>query len=267
MPVIDETQAAAEEPAASAHRPGDGEGAEEATMSLGEHLEELRLRLIYSLVTLVVCFLVTFFVFRNQAFNLVTAPIFDALVKLGYQPVLIALRPQDRFLAYIKVCVVLSLVIASPVILYHFWKFVAAGLYPRERRYVHLIFPFSAASFVAGVLFAYYVLVRFGLRFLYSFGDSEHLRTTPTVRDNVDFVIKMSFVMGLVFQLPLVILGLEKIGVVTVEQLARGRRYAIVGCLVVGMTLTDPSAVTQLMLAGPMYALYELGILLCRIFQ
>jgi len=88
----------------------------------------------------------------------------------------------------------------------------------------------------------------------------------PTVRENLDFVIKMSVVLGVVFQLPLVMLALEKVGVVTVKQLAGGRRFALLGCVVLGMVLTDPSVVTQLMLAGPMYALYEIGLLLCRWF-
>lgn len=239
---------------------------EETRMSLGDHLEELRLRLLYSIAAVVVTFLVVFFLFRQQAMRLVTSPIIDALGQLGYRPALVALRPQDRFLAYVKVSGLLSLFLASPVVIYHLWQFVAAGLYPHERRYVHLIFPFSAVSFILGVLFAYFVLVRYGLRFLYGFGDDALIHTTPTVRENIDFVIKMSLLLGLVFQLPLVMLGLEKMGIVTKEQFARGRRYALLGCAVLGMVLTDPSVVTQLMLAGPMYALYEVGMLLCRWF-
>jgi sec-independent protein translocase protein TatC len=240
--------------------------ADETRMSLGEHLEELRWRILWGLATLVVCFLAVFFLFRDWAMARVADPIVEALAGLDYEPVLIALRPQDRFLAYVKVSGLVSLLLASPVIIYHLWQFVAAGLYQHERRYVGIIFPFSAVSFILGVLFAYFVLVRFGLRFLYSFGDDTLIRTTPTVQENIDFVIKLSLVMGVVFQLPLVLLGLEKMGVVTVKQLSAGRRYALLGCVVLGMVLTDPSAVTQLMLAGPMYALYEIGILLCRWF-
>ena len=235
-------------------------------MSLGDHLEELRGRILYALGAVVVAFLVTFVLFREQALALVADPIVKTLSGLGYTPVLVALSPTDRFLAYVKVSALLSLFLASPVVLYHLWAFVAAGLYPKERRYVHVIFPFSTVSFILGVLFAYFVMVRFGLRFLYSFGDDALIRMTPTVRENVDFVIKLSLVLGVVFQLPLVMLALEKMGVVTVKQLAGGRRFALLGCVVLGMVLTDPSVVTQLMLAGPMYALYETGILLCRWF-
>ena len=239
---------------------------EETRMNLGDHLEELRLRLIYSVVAVVVTFLVVFFLFRQQAMRVVAAPIMEALSGLGYEPALVALGPQDRFLAYVKVSGLVSLFLSSPVVIYHLWQFVAAGLYPNERRYVHLLFPFSAVSFLLGVLFAYFVLVRFGLRFLYGFGEDSLIRTTPTVRENVDFVIKMSLLLGVVFQLPLVMLGLDKMGLVTREQFARGRRYALLGTVLLGMVLTDPSAVTQLMLAGPMYALYEVGMLLCRWF-
>lgn len=239
---------------------------DENRMSLGDHLEELRRRILYSLGALVVAFLLLFFLFREQALALVADPIVDTLVGLNYDARLIALRPEDSFLAHVKVSGLLALFVSSPIIIYHLWGFVAAGLYPKERRYVHFIFPFSTVSFILGMLFAYFVLVRFGLRFLYSFGDEALIRTTPTLRENIDFVIRLSLVLGVVFQLPLVMLGLEKMGVVTVKQLAGGRRFALLGCVVLGMVLTDPSAITQLMLAGPMYALYEVGILLCRWF-
>ncbi len=239
---------------------------DETRMSLGDHLEELRRRIFYSLGALVVAFLLLFFLFREQALALVADPIVDTLVGLNYDARLIALRPEDSFLAHVKVSGLLALFLSSPIIIYHLWGFVAAGLYPKERRYVHFIFPFSTVSFILGMLFAYFVLVRFGLRFLYSFGDEALIRTTPTLRENINFVIRLSLVLGVVFQLPLVMLGLEKMGVVTVKQLAGGRRFALLGCVVLGMVLTDPSAITQLMLAGPMYALYEVGILLCRWF-
>lgn len=244
----------------------DREPVDEVRMSLGDHLEELRTRILWSLAAVVVTFLVVFFLFRGPAVRLVSAPILDALSGLGYEPVLVALRPQDRFLAYVKVSGLVSIFLASPLVIYHIWQFVAVGLYPRERRYVHIIAPFSVISFLLGVLFAYFILVRFGLRFLYSFGDDTLIRTTPTVRENIDFVIKLSLMLGVVFQLPLVMLGLEKLGVVSREQFSAGRRYALLGCVVLGMVLTDPSAVTQLLLAGPMYVLYEIGILLCRWF-
>lgn len=239
---------------------------EESRMSLGEHLEELRLRLLYSLGAVAAVFFVLFVFFAEQTFNLVAAPIIQSLLSLGYdKPYLIALRPADRFLAYFKVCGVASLFFASPVVFYELWQFVAAGLYPHERRYVRILFPFSALAFVVGMAFGYLVLVRYGLQFLYGFGNSTLIHTTPTVNENVDFVIKMSLAVGVVFQLPLVMWGLERMHMVTVKQFRAARRYAIVGCAVVGMVLTpDNSGVTQLLLAVPLYALYELGILLCR---
>jgi len=184
---------------------------------------------------------------------------------LGYEPYLVALRPSDRFLVYFKVCGVVSLFLASPVILYELWQFVGAGLYPQERRYVRLLFPFSALAFVVGTLFGYAIVVRYGLQFLYGFGSTTLIHTMPTVNDNVDFVIKLSLAVGVVFQLPLVMWALERMHMVAVTQFQAARRYAVVGCAVVGMVLTpDNSGVTQLLLAIPLYALYELGILLCR---
>ena len=238
---------------------------EETRMSLGEHLEELRLRLLYSLAAVGIVFFVLFLFFADQTLNLVATPIIDSLRSLGYEPYLVALRPGDRFLAYLKVCGVASLFLASPVVLYELWQFVAAGLYPQERRYVRVLFPFSVLAFLVGMLFGYLVLVRYGLQFLYGFGSAAFIRTTPTVNENVDFVMKMSLAVGVVFQLPLVMWGLERMGVVSVKQFRAARRYAVVGCAVVGMVLTpDNSGVTQILLAVPLYGLYELGILLCR---
>jgi sec-independent protein translocase protein TatC len=128
-----------------------------------------------------------------------------------------------------------------------------------------LLFPFSAFAFVVGMLFGYTIVVRYGLQFLYGFGNATLIRPMPTANENVDFVMKMSLAVGVVFQLPLVMWGLERMHMVSVKQFRAARRYAAVGCAVVGMVLTpDNSGVTQLLLAVPLYALYELGILLCR---
>jgi len=245
---------------------GEKDALEETRMSLGDHLEELRRRLLYSLAAVGIVFFVLFAFFSDRTFNLVAAPIIQSLRSLGYdKPYLVVLRPADSFLAYFKVCGVASLFLASPVVLYELWQFVAAGLYPHERRYVRLLFPFSAFAFVVGMLFGYTIVVRYGLQFLYGFGNATLIRPMPTANENVDFVMKMSLAVGVVFQLPLVMWGLERMHMVSVKQFRAARRYAAVGCAVVGMVLTpDNSGVTQLLLAVPLYALYELGILLCR---
>jgi len=244
---------------------GEKDGLEGTRMSLGDHLEELRRRLLYSLAAVGIVFFVLFLFFSDQTLNLVATPIIESLRSLGYEPYLVALRPGDRFVAYLKVCGVASLFLASPVVLYELWQFVATGLYPQERRYVRILFPFSALAFLVGMLFGYLVLVRYGLHFLYGFGSAAFIRTTPTVNENIDFVMKMSLAVGVVFQLPLVMWGLERMRLVSVKQFRAARRYALVGCALVGMLLTpDNSGVTQILLAVPLYGLYELGILLCH---
>lgn len=237
---------------------------DEVKISFGEHLEELRRRVIYSLLALGVTFIVCLF-FKDRLMKLAVDPVLFALAKQGYPRKLYPIAPPESFISYMKVCIIASLFISSPYVIYQMWAFVSAGLYPHERHYVRIFVPFSALGFIAGGVFSYFVLARWGLSFLIGFGDREIIEQRLTLVKAVNFVLMLELAAGIVFQLPLAMLIADRTGILTVEAYKRGRKYAILGCFTLAMILTPPDVVSQVLLAGPMMALYELGIILCGI--
>ena len=236
-------------------------------MSLGEHLEELRRRLIYALsgigIVTVCCM-----VFARPLVVFITQPVRQAVMELaGDQNArLLVLTPTEPFVTTIKTAFVVALVISSPWALYQLWLFVAAGLYRHERRIVHIFVPFSAVLFLAGTAFSYFVVLRYGLGFLLGFAGltDDIAEAAPTLSSAVNFVMMMSVVMGAVFQLPLVMMILAKVGVVKTQDYTRHWRYAVAAIFLVAAILTPPDVFTQVMMAGPMIALYWLGVLLAK---
>ncbi len=237
---------------------------DEVKMNFGDHLEELRRRLIYALVALVVTFVVCLF-FMKPLMRLAVNPVQFALVKHGYEPKLIVIKPQETFVTHMKVCIIAALFIASPFIMYQIWVFVSAGLYPHERRYVRIFAPFTAIAFIAGGVFCYFVLARWGLSYLIGFGDPELIDQKQDLAHAINFVLMLELAAGIVFQLPLVMLITDRVGLLTAETYRRGRKYAVLVCFAVAMVLTPPDVVSQVLLAGPMLLLYEVGLLLCRL--
>jgi len=239
------------------------ENPDDYKMSLGEHLEELRLRLIYALsgvgVATALCL-----VFGKRLVDFISEPVRDAVREIvqDADANLIVLTPTEPFVTVFKTSLVVGLVISSPWVLYQVWLFVAAGLYRHERRVVNIFVPFSAALFIAGTLFAYKIVLKYGLRFLLGFGGLTETIATPTIRlsSAISFVMTMAVVMGAVFQLPLVMMILARVGIVKVESYTKHWRYAVVGIFLLSAILTPPDVFTQVMMAGPMIALYWIGV-------
>jgi len=151
----------------------------------------------------------------------------------------------------------------APFIFYQLWMFIAPGLYRREKKYV---IPFVVAStilFVGGALFGYFVVFPFGFKFFIGFSN-EFVKALPSVKQYFSFAIKLLFAFGVVFELPVVIFFLTKMGIVTPELLSRKRKYAILLTFVLAAILTPPDVITQCMMAGPLIILYEIGILVSR---
>ncbi|MDA0999869.1 MAG: twin-arginine translocase subunit TatC, partial [bacterium] len=151
-----------------------------------------------------------------------------------------------------------------PFIFFHIWRFCAPGLLSNEKRYA---FPFVIAStlcFTIGALFCYYLILPYGLSFLLSFA-TDSLVPQISIGFYISFVFKLLLVFGLVFEVPLITLLLVKIGVVTPEFLTSNRSYVIVGAFVVAAILTPPDIVTQLLLAGPLLALYEISVVIAKV--
>lgn len=250
-------------PAAPPTSPGEPSSApepedDEVRMTLIEHLEELRQRLIKSAIALGV----------TTAFSLIFAKrTLIALVSLlppeAQRPQ--AIRPTESFVIYIKVALLVGIALAMPVIVYQFLRFILPGLKPHEKRYLYFIVPGATLLFVAGLAFTFWVILPFGIPVLVNFlGDV--IVQQWTIDYYVTFVTRFLLAVGLVFETPLVIFFLAKIGLITPHMLARSRRYAIVVAAAVAAVLTpttDPF--TMLLVMGPLILLYEFGILLAKL--
>jgi sec-independent protein translocase protein TatC len=170
----------------------------------------------------------------------------------------------EPFTNYIKVSLMVGAILASPWILFQIWQFVAAGLYPHERRYVQQYFPFSVALFLTGAALAFFVVFEPVLEFLLSFNRLQGISPEPRFNEWLSFVLILPFGFGLGFQLPLVMLFAERIGLVTVRTYLAQWRIAVLVIFVVAAILTPPDAYSMLLLSCSLTFLYFGGILLCR---
>ena len=258
MTIVDQPLPAASPPPASSPDgpPSDRE------MTMLEHLAELRNRLVMSVLAIVVGLVMVAMPFPGLGsladfvvLRLVEEAPGDKLYYIG---------PGEAFLAYIQVVFVVAMAVALPIIVYQLLAFVAPALYPQEKRYLYMAIPGAAVSFLAGVAFCYYLMVPVAIQFLSGF-KPELFIAQWTAEKYLDFVATFLFWVGLVFELPLVMFFLAKLGVVSVESMVKFRRYALVLAFIVGAIITptlDP--LSQTMVSLPIYALFELGIILAR---
>lgn len=180
---------------------------------------------------------------------------------------LIAIAPADPFIAYMKITLISGLIISSPWVFYQLWMFVAAGLYEHERKYVRTAVPFSTALFVTGALFFLFIIARLCLRFFLTFGDLIGVSANWTFDKYISFVTMLMLVFGLAFQTPIAIFVLNRTGLVPLESLKKSRKYVIVAMVAIAAVATPPDVVSQIALAIPLYALFEVGILLSWLAQ
>ena len=235
---------------------------DETKAPLLEHLTELRRRLLWSLAALIAAFAVCFY-FAKPIFAVLVQP----LLRAG-EGRLIFTDIFEAFFVEVKVALFAALLVCFPVFASQLWKFVAPGLYAREKRALLPFLLMTPIFFGAGVAFAYFVAMPWALRFLLSFeGEVGGVQqeALPGVGNYLSFSTRFLFGFGIAFLLPILLMILERAGIVTRQQLVRSRRYAIVGAAVVSAVLTPPDVVSQLMLLVPLYALYELAILAIRI--
>jgi sec-independent protein translocase protein TatC len=223
------------------------------------HLEELRKRLVWSAVAVGAGFVVAY-IFSERLFQILVSPLKDVMPE-GDK--LIFTNLPEMFFAYLKVSFVAGILGAAPVIFYQLWLFIAPGLYRKEKK---LVLPFVITStilFVGGALFGYFIVFPFGFKFFISFAN-DYVAALPSVKEYFGFSIKLLFAFGMVFELPVVIFFLTKMGIVTPEILRKKRKYAILLTFAVGAILTPPDVITQCMMAGPLILLYEIGILVSK---
>jgi sec-independent protein translocase protein TatC len=230
-------------------------------MSFLEHLEELRGRLIRSLVALVVGGLVCWG-YRSEIFRFLTQPLRQAQPDVQF----IAIGPAEALMLYMKMAMFVGIFVAMPYVLYQIWAFVSPGLYPHERRYVLPFILFGSLFFIAGGLFGHYFLFPVTFGFLATFG-AEQIKFMPRVGEYFSFYSWFLLGLGLVFQTPVVIFVLARIGLVTPRFLLRQFKYAVLIAFIVAAVITPtPDAVTQTALALPMLGLYLLGVLVAWLF-
>ncbi|MFL6743017.1 MAG: twin-arginine translocase subunit TatC [Sphingomicrobium sp.] len=227
-----------------------------------EHLVELRRRLLWCLAAVAVAFFICLY-FARAIFAVLVQP----LLKAG-QGKLIYTDIFEAFFVEVKVALFAALMVSFPVLAIQLWRFVAPGLYAKEKNAFLPFLLMTPLFFGAGAAFAYFVAMPWALHFLLSYqGDigGIHQEALPGVGNYLTFVTRFLFGFGAAFLLPILLMILERAGIVTREQLSKSRRYAIVGAAAVAAVLTPPDAVSMLMLMVPLYGLYEFAILAIRI--
>lgn len=221
-----------------------------------EHLIELRTRVLHSVAAVMVIFLPLFY-FANDLYAYISEPL------RAYLPVgstMIATEVASPFLTPFKLTLVLAVFIAIPFILHQIWSFVAPGLYSSEKRLAVPLLTSSVLLFYGGIAFAFYIVFPLIFGFFTSAAPAG-VTVMTDINSYLDFVLKLFFAFGLAFEIPIATLLLVWTGATTVANLRKKRPYVVVGCFVVGMLLTPPDVISQMLLAIPMWILFEVGIL------
>ncbi len=234
---------------------------EDEKLPFTSHLEELRKRLITAFIAVGVGFVIAFG-FKERLFSILVQPLIKVM-KEG--ETLIYTGLPEAFFTYLKVAFLTGLIVASPVILYQFWMFVAPGLYQKERRLMAPIVLLSSFFFVGGALFGYFIVFPWGFKFFLGFA-TDTIKPLPSMKEYFGFSAKLLLAFGLVFELPLVITFMAKLGIVSVEFLKKNRKYALLLFFAGAAILTPPDVITQVMMALPLMVLYEISIIGAKIF-
>ena len=221
-----------------------------------EHLIELRTRILHSLTSVIIIFLPLFY-FANDLYSYISEPLRTYLPEGA---TMIATEVASPFLTPFKLTLVLAIFIAIPYILHQLWSFIAPGLYSSEKRLAIPLLTSSVLLFYGGIGFAFYVVFPLIFGFFTSAAPAG-VTVMTDINRYLDFVLKLFFAFGLAFEIPIATLLLVWTGATTVDNLRNKRPYVIVGCFVVGMLLTPPDVISQLLLAVPMWALFDVGIL------
>ncbi len=242
---------------------GAGEATPESEMSFLDHLEELRRHLLWCIGTLLVTTVAGFFITQHLGvIHFLTSPVLPYLdeSKLTF------LSPTEPIIVTFKVAFFVGIMLSLPVIFYHFWAFVAPALLQEEKRVLYPAILFSVVLFAIGVAMAFFLVLPMGLRFLLSF-QTESLHPMITIREYLKFATNMALVFGAVFELPLVVVILTKLGIVTPRSLRTKRRYAVVSILVFSAILTPADLITMMMMCLPLILLFEVSIWLSALMD
>lgn len=230
--------------------------AEEEELTIIEHLEELRDRLIKSAIALTITTLLSF-AFTKQFLQILIAPMGQTLP--------VSLSPTTNIVVFAKVALISGIALAMPVLVFQLLSFIAPGLTRQEKRYLYLVLPGATISFVVGAAFAYFVMLPTAIPFLKGFL-SDVIQPNWSVDKYISFITSLLFWVGVSFETPLVIFFLSKLGIVTPASLSRYRKYAILVIAVLAAVITPtPDPFNMLLVMAPLILLYEIGILLAKL--
>jgi len=244
-----------------AHTPPHGK-ATDKQQPLIEHLLELRTRILRSLISVLIVFL-CLFAFANQIYDGLSEPLQSQLPDGG---TMIATDVISPFMAPLKFTFFVSAMLAMPYILYQIWAFIAPALYANEKRIALPLFGSSVVLFYAGIAFAYFIVIKMIVGFIINVAP-ESVAVMTDINSYLSFVLKLFFAFGLAFEIPIATILLVRAGIISTKGLAEKRPYIVIGCLVIGMFLTPPDVFSQLFLAGPMWILFEIGLLFAKMIE
>ncbi|MEO1917538.1 MAG: twin-arginine translocase subunit TatC [Candidatus Thioglobus sp.] len=231
-------------------------------MTFVQHLVELRDILLHSVIAILVIF-IGLFPFANEVYGFIAAPIISVLPQ---DTNIIAIGVISPFLTPLKMALIMAVYLAMPYLLYQIWKFIAPALYKHEKQMVVPLIVSSTILFYAGILFSFYVVFPVIFGFLSSVGPSV-VDFTPDIQYYLDFVLKVSFAFGVAFEVPIATILLIMFGITTVEKLKNNRPYVIIGAFILGMLLTPPDIISQVLIAIPMWLLFEAGLIFAPMFK
>ena len=227
-----------------------------------EHLTELRNRLVYSFIAVGIGFALCYF-FKEKLFRILTAPLISAM---GEDARMIFTGLPEAFFTYLKVSLLGGIILATPVLFYQFWMFVSPGLYRKEKKFLIPVVLLSLVFFAAGSSFGYFVVFPYGFKFFLGFS-TDTIQAMPSMKEYLSFAAKMLLAFGLVFELPLVLTFMARMGLVSVDFLKKNRKFALLIFFGGAALITPPDVITQTMMAIPLIILYEISIIGARVFQ
>jgi sec-independent protein translocase protein TatC len=230
-------------------------------MTLLQHFSELRRRILWTAVVFVLAF-----VFGWVISDFVEAFLSAPLISVWENAALLYTEISDGLMIQFSLATLVALVITTPVLLWNIWAYIAPGLHKNEKQFLIPIFLFSPLLFVLGAAFAFYVLFPFVFKFFIEINESASVPTVllPSIKGYLAFSIGLLKVFGLAFQLPLVLVGLNRVGLLSKQTAIKSRRYVIIGVFILAAMLTPPDILSQILLAVPMLLLFEISLLFMR---
>ena len=226
------------------------------------HLEELRKRLVVCAIAVGVGFLACY-AFKDKIFEFIAIPLIASLPEDNSWMIFTGVT--EAFFTYLKVSLLAGIFLSLPVLFYQLWSFIAPGLHSQEKKTVVPFVIFSTLFFISGASFGYFVVFPFGFKFLLGFA-TDAIRPFPSLKEYLSFATKLLLAFGCVFELPLITFFLARIGLLTHHTLSKNRRYFIVIAFIGSAVLTPPDVVTQLFMAGPLIVLFEISVVVARVF-